>query len=131
MNLQEFKLAGFSFLHDFVLTQNYYVIFQNPVSVNSLGYMLGATASAGSVRWQGDKRPMLIHAIPRAQGVDWEGCPARHIVIEVGAARLRWVLFMRWGDLLTDVLCTGSPPHWHSRAVTSSLAAGAALVDSW
>ena len=88
MALQEFKLAGFSFLHDFVLTENYYVIFQNPVSVNSLGYMLGATASAGSVRWQGDTRPMLIHAIPRARGVDWEGHPARHIVIEVSAARL-------------------------------------------
>lgn len=29
---REYELAGFAFLHDFALTENYYVLFQNPVT---------------------------------------------------------------------------------------------------
>lgn len=59
-----FTLRGFAFLHDFALTENYYVIFQNPVTVDNAPYVLGQAAAAACVRWVPGK-PTLVHLVPR------------------------------------------------------------------
>jgi all-trans-8'-apo-beta-carotenal 15,15'-oxygenase len=57
-------LKGFAFLHDFAITENYYVIFQNPVTVNNLPYMLGQYPAASCVRWIPGVAT-VVHLIPR------------------------------------------------------------------
>ena len=59
------KMHGFAFLHDFALTQNYFVIFQNPVTVDNVPYILGKAPAASCVRWLAG-RPTIDHIIPRA-----------------------------------------------------------------
>lgn len=61
---QNFKLTGFAFLHDFALTASYYVVFQNPVTVDNAPYLLGAAPAASCVRWV-PGTPTLVHLIPR------------------------------------------------------------------
>ncbi|KAG7675184.1 hypothetical protein Ndes2526B_g08043 [Nannochloris sp. 'desiccata'] len=61
---REYTLPGFAFLHDFALTENYYVIFQNPVTVENAPYMLGQAPAVSCVRWVKDT-PTFVHVIPR------------------------------------------------------------------
>jgi all-trans-8'-apo-beta-carotenal 15,15'-oxygenase len=63
---REYTLPGFAFLHDFALTENYYVIFQNPVTVKNAPYMLGQAPAASCVRWV-ENTPTYVHVIPRNQ----------------------------------------------------------------
>lgn len=45
------SVPGFAFLHDFALTPNYAIFFQNPVSFNPLGYLLGFHGAAQSLKF--------------------------------------------------------------------------------
>lgn len=47
---KDFTLRGFAFLHDFAVTEDYYVIFQNPVTVDNAPYLLGTAPAASCVR---------------------------------------------------------------------------------
>jgi len=58
------KLPGYCFLHDFAITDDHYVVFINPVTVDSWSYMSGESPAAGSVRWI-DGKPTIILCIPR------------------------------------------------------------------
>jgi all-trans-8'-apo-beta-carotenal 15,15'-oxygenase len=62
---RRYTLPGFAFLHDFALTEHYYVVFQNPVTVDNAPYMLGAAPAASCVRWVSGV-PTKVHLIPRA-----------------------------------------------------------------
>lgn len=62
---QRLTISGFAFLHDFALTENYYVIFQNPVTVDNGPYLLGHLPAAACVRWV-PGAPTLVHLVPRA-----------------------------------------------------------------
>lgn len=57
-------VKGFAFLHDFAITDNYYVIFQNPVTVNNVPYILGQHPAASCVRWVHGVAT-LVHLVPR------------------------------------------------------------------
>ncbi|KAL4425965.1 hypothetical protein ABPG75_009981 [Micractinium tetrahymenae] len=71
---RSFELAGFAFLHDFALTESYFVVFQNPVTVDNLPYLLGRAPAAACVRWVSG-RPTLLHLIPRPGRTDAQGRP--------------------------------------------------------
>lgn len=58
------KLRGYSFLHDFGLTERHYVIFLNPVTVDTWSMVSGEAPAAGSVRWV-ENKPTKIMVIPR------------------------------------------------------------------
>lgn len=60
----EYSLPGFAFAHDFLLTDSYFILFQNPVVVDNLPYLLGLSPAAACVRWIPSK-PTVIHLIPR------------------------------------------------------------------
>ena len=57
-------IPGFALLHDFAITPNYYLFFQNPLSFNPLPYLLGWSSAFQSLKFQPD-RPSNIILIPR------------------------------------------------------------------
>jgi len=61
---QTHTLPGFAFLHDFAITESYYIIFQNPVTVDNAPYILGQAPAASCVCWV-PGTPTVIHLIPR------------------------------------------------------------------
>ncbi|EFN57655.1 hypothetical protein CHLNCDRAFT_50902 [Chlorella variabilis] len=92
-----FELDGFAFLHDFAITKNFFVVFQNPVTgrswllrpllgscfakcrnahpaVDNVPYVLGKAPAAACVRWVAGK-PTLLHLIPRPGRTDAQGLP--------------------------------------------------------
>jgi all-trans-8'-apo-beta-carotenal 15,15'-oxygenase len=60
----ERSVPGFAFIHDFVMTPNYYIFFQNPVSFNPLPYLFGFKAAAQCITLQ-HKQPTQVIIIPR------------------------------------------------------------------
>ena len=59
--------ATFGFFHDILVTENYYVAVENPISMNFgrllTGYTLGRACLAECLEF--DRRPTRIHLIPR------------------------------------------------------------------
>lgn len=57
-------VPGFCFLHDFALTPNYAIFFQNPVTFNPLGYILGLKGAAHCLEFD-PKAATKVLLIPR------------------------------------------------------------------
>ena len=55
---------GFSFIHDFIITPNYAIFFQNPVNFNPLPFLFGMRGAGECVQFQSDK-PTTVILIPR------------------------------------------------------------------
>jgi all-trans-8'-apo-beta-carotenal 15,15'-oxygenase len=58
------SVPGFAFIHDFAITPNYCLFFQNPVSFNPIPFALGLRGAGECVKFQPDK-PTRILVIPR------------------------------------------------------------------
>ncbi|NJL47534.1 MAG: Apocarotenoid-15,15'-oxygenase [Leptolyngbyaceae cyanobacterium SM2_5_2] len=58
------SVPGFAFLHDFAITPNYAIFFQNPVSFGPLPYLLGFKGAAECISFN-PKQPTKILVIPR------------------------------------------------------------------
>lgn len=76
------KVPGFAFVHDFAITPNYCLFFQNPVTFNPLPYVLGWRGAAECISFHGD-RPTKIRVIPRnptqpMQEIDADPCFVFH-----------------------------------------------------
>jgi all-trans-8'-apo-beta-carotenal 15,15'-oxygenase len=61
-------IPGFAFLHDMVITPNYCIFFQNPVSFNPLPFVLGMRSASQCIQFSPDKPTQAI-LIPR-NGID-------------------------------------------------------------
>lgn len=61
---QAHSVPGFAFIHDFAITPNYCIFFQNPVSFNPLPFLLGFKGAAECISFQA-KEPTRIVVIPR------------------------------------------------------------------
>ncbi len=57
-------IPGFAFLHDFVITPNYYIFFQNPVQFNPWPFVLGLQGAGQCIRFRPDQ-PTQMLLIPR------------------------------------------------------------------
>jgi all-trans-8'-apo-beta-carotenal 15,15'-oxygenase len=57
-------IPGFAFIHDFAITPNYCIFFQNPVSFNPLPFLLGLKGAGECVKFQ-PENPTKILVIPR------------------------------------------------------------------
>lgn len=62
---QNHSVPGFSFIHDFVVTENYYLFFQNPVTFNPLPFVLGMRGAGECVGFD-RSRPTKILVISRS-----------------------------------------------------------------
>ncbi|MGK7874773.1 MAG: carotenoid oxygenase family protein [Xenococcaceae cyanobacterium] len=58
------SIPGFSFIHDFAITPNYCIFFQNPITFNPIPFVLGWRGAGECIRFQRDK-PTSIVVIPR------------------------------------------------------------------
>jgi all-trans-8'-apo-beta-carotenal 15,15'-oxygenase len=58
------SVPGFAFLHDFVITPNYCLFFQNPVAFNPLPYLFGIRGAAQCIQFQANQ-PTRVIIIPR------------------------------------------------------------------
>lgn len=56
--------AGFSFIHDFVITPNYCIFFQNPITYNPFPFLLGLKGAGECVNFK-NNQPTKIILIPR------------------------------------------------------------------
>lgn len=61
---QAHSVPGFCFIHDFVITPNYCIFFQNPVTFNPIPLALGIRAAGECIQFQPHK-PTQIIVIPR------------------------------------------------------------------
>jgi all-trans-8'-apo-beta-carotenal 15,15'-oxygenase len=57
-------VAGFAFIHDFAITPNYCIFFQNPVTFNPLPFVLGWRGAAECIKFN-PNRPTQVIIIPR------------------------------------------------------------------
>ncbi|MDB9321819.1 carotenoid oxygenase family protein [Nodularia spumigena CS-588/02] len=58
------SVPGFCFIHDFVITPNYCIFFQNPVTFNPIPLALGIRAAGECIKFQ-PNQPTQIIVIPR------------------------------------------------------------------
>ena len=61
------SVPGFAFIHDFAITPNYCILFQNPVAFNPIPFVLGMRGAAECIKFQ-PKQPTRIILIPRHKG---------------------------------------------------------------
>ena len=76
------NIPGFAFLHDFAITPNYCIFFQNPVSFNPLPYLTGMKGAAECIQFN-PKQPTRAIIIPRdgtsaLQTIDLQPCFVFH-----------------------------------------------------
>lgn len=62
---QNHNIPGFCFIHDFVITENYCIFFQNPVKFNPIPFALGIASAGQCIKVQ-KNQPTKIIIIPRA-----------------------------------------------------------------
>ncbi len=58
------SVPGFAFIHDFAITPNYCIFFQNPVAFNPIPFVLGIRGAAECIKFQ-PNQPTRIVIIPR------------------------------------------------------------------
>lgn len=97
-------IPGFAFLHDFALTPNYAIFFQNPVSFNPLPYLLGFKGAAECIAFD-PKQTTKVILIPRdgvspVQVLETEPCFVFH---HANA-------FEQDGQIIVDSICYQSFP---------------------
>ncbi|BAY97339.1 Retinal pigment epithelial membrane protein [Tolypothrix tenuis PCC 7101] len=61
---QAHSVPGFCFIHDFLITPNYCIFFQNPVTFNPLPFALGIRSAGECIKFQ-PNQPTRIIVIPR------------------------------------------------------------------
>ncbi|OKH36343.1 Apocarotenoid-15,15'-oxygenase [[Phormidium ambiguum] IAM M-71] len=66
------SVPGFAFIHDFAITPNYCIFFQNPVSFNPLPYILGWQGAGQSVKFNPKEKTRII-IIPRHSNTSISG----------------------------------------------------------
>lgn len=76
------NIPGFAFLHDFAITPNYCIFFQNPVSFNPVPYLIGTKGAAECIQFN-PKQPTRAIIIPRdgtspIQTIDLQPCFVFH-----------------------------------------------------
>jgi all-trans-8'-apo-beta-carotenal 15,15'-oxygenase len=61
---QSCQIKGFAFIHDFIITPNYAIFFQNPVKYNPLPFLFGLKGAGECIDFSADQ-PTKIIIIPR------------------------------------------------------------------
>lgn len=64
----DYPVPGFAFIHDFAITPNYCIFFQNPVKFNPLPFIAGMRSAGECIKFQPDQ-PTKVLIIPRDPAV--------------------------------------------------------------
>jgi all-trans-8'-apo-beta-carotenal 15,15'-oxygenase len=97
-------VPGFAFIHDFAITPNYCIFFQNPVDFNPLPFALGLRGAGECIRFKGD-RPTQIIVIPR-HGSE----PVQSLSTQSGFVFHHANAFEQDGCLYVDSVCYDALP---------------------
>ncbi|MBE9181649.1 carotenoid oxygenase family protein [Oculatella sp. LEGE 06141] len=92
-------VPGFAFIHDFAITPNYGIFFQNPVSFNPLPFVLGLRGAAECISFR-PGHPTQIVIIPR-HGSE----PVQIIPADSGFVFHHANAFEQDGQLFVDSIC--------------------------
>jgi all-trans-8'-apo-beta-carotenal 15,15'-oxygenase len=61
---RQHTIPGFAFIHDFAVTEHYYIFFQNPVNLNPFPFLVGLRGAGECLEFQ-PHQPTKIWLIPR------------------------------------------------------------------
>jgi len=101
---QTHSVPGFSFIHDFVVTENYYLFFQNPVTFNPLPFALGIRGAGECVGFDATK-PTKILVISRSGDQ-----PVRSLETKAGFVFHHANAWEAEGKIYIDSICYESFP---------------------
>jgi all-trans-8'-apo-beta-carotenal 15,15'-oxygenase len=93
------SIPGFAFIHDFAITPNYYLFFQNPVSFNPIPFALGLRGAGECVKFEPDK-PTRIVVIPRNSKA-----PIQLLEAQSGFVFHHANAFEQDGEIFIDSIC--------------------------
>jgi all-trans-8'-apo-beta-carotenal 15,15'-oxygenase len=65
------NVPGFAFIHDFAITPNYCILFQNPVTFNPIPFALGMRGAGECIKFN-PKQPTRVIVIPRDKSRNME-----------------------------------------------------------
>ncbi|MDS3860613.1 carotenoid oxygenase family protein [Thermosynechococcaceae cyanobacterium BACA0444] len=100
---QDYNFPGFAFIHDFALTPNYGIFFQNPVQLNPIPYLLGFKGAAECLSFN-PQHPTHIWLLPRLGGTPLHfTMPACFVFHHANAFELG-------DDIVVDSICYESFP---------------------
>ncbi|MGG6237761.1 carotenoid oxygenase family protein [Nodosilinea sp. AN01ver1] len=97
------SIPGFAFIHDFALTPNYAIFFQNPVSFGPIPFLLGFKGAAECISFN-PKEPTKILIVPR------NGDPMQVIETDPCFVFHHANAFEQEGQIVIDSVCYGSFP---------------------
>jgi all-trans-8'-apo-beta-carotenal 15,15'-oxygenase len=101
---QSRSIPGFAFIHDFAITPNYYLFFQNPVSFNPIPFALGLRGAGECVKFNPDQ-PTRIVVIPRDAKE-----PVKLLETQSGFVFHHANAFEQDGEICIDSICYDSFP---------------------
>ncbi|WP_017653049.1 carotenoid oxygenase family protein [Fortiea contorta] len=101
------SVPGFCFIHDFVITPNYCIFFQNPVIFNPIPFALGLRSAGECIKFQ-PKQPTRIIVIPRSSQT--EKTPVQILETQSGFVFHHANAFEKNGDIFIDSICYESLP---------------------
>jgi all-trans-8'-apo-beta-carotenal 15,15'-oxygenase len=104
------KVPGFSFIHDFVITPNYCIFFQNPVSFDPLPFLLGWKGAGECVKFVPERSTKII-VIPRNPN---SGTPVKTIETKSGFVFHHVNAFEGDGSITIDSICYPALPEVES-----------------
>ncbi|OLP20252.1 Apocarotenoid-15,15'-oxygenase [Leptolyngbya sp. 'hensonii'] len=99
-------VPGFAFMHDFAITPNYCIFFQNPMRFNPLPFALGLRAAGECMTFQAD-RPTRMLLIPRHAGA---GASMRILETKAGFVFHHANAFEQGHQVVVDSICYASFP---------------------
>ena len=104
------SVPGFAFIHDFVITPDYAIFFQNPVSFNPLPFLFGKSGPGECITFNPEK-PTRIAVIPRAaQGSKKDKKPDLAFETHAGFVFHHANAFQDGDEIVIDSVCYGSLP---------------------
>ncbi|MBP5973659.1 carotenoid oxygenase family protein [Brasilonema sp. CT11] len=99
------SVPGFAFIHDFAITPNYCIFFQNPVSFNPIPFVLGMRGAGQCIKFQPEQptRLIIISRNPKQKGVKIIETRTGFVFHHVNAIELE-------DQIVIDSLCYESLP---------------------
>lgn len=108
------NVPGFAFIHDFAITPNYCIFFQNPVSFNLLPFAFGMRGAGECVKFQPGKptRVVIISRKPPQAGKKNQGASRGLQVIETKAGFVfhHANAYEQGEEIIIDSICYESLP---------------------
>ncbi len=105
------NVPGFAFIHDFAITPNYCIFFQNPVAFNPIPFALGMRGAGECIKFQGNQ-PTKVLIIPRRLNVANSGNKDKVQILETqsGFVFHHTNAFEQDNEIVIDSICYENLP---------------------